>query len=190
MLVAGMVLATAPAALAVDIPVAPAPVTPPSLPGAVVPGAVGAPLSVASGSCRGAGARRGSAAALRRAALCLINQQRARNGLNQLSANRALARAAGRHAADMARRNYFSHFSPGGSSPLRRARAAGWRRSVGEALAWGCGALTTPRAAVGSWLASPAHRAIILGRGRAVGLGYKRGPGCGGGRALWVAEVG
>jgi uncharacterized protein YkwD len=43
---------------------------------------------------------------------------------------------------------------------------------------------------VAAWLASPAHRAIILGRGRVVGIGYKRGGGCSGGRAFAVAEVG
>jgi uncharacterized protein YkwD len=90
----------------------------------------------------------------------------------------------------MARHNYFSHVSRSGSSPLRRARAAGWRRGIGEALAWGCGEASTPRAIVAAWMNSPAHRAIIMGPGRAVGLGYQRAPGCSGGRAFWVAEVG
>ena len=144
---------------------------------------------VASG-CRGAGARRARPAAQRRAVLCLINQQRSRNGLNRLRANRRLARAAKRHAADMARHNYFSHVSLSGSSPLRRVRSAGWRRGVGEALAWVCGVQATPRGVVTAWMGSPAHRAIIMGRGRAVGIGYRRAGGCSGGRAFWVAEVG
>ena len=161
-----------------------------SLPKSSIPGAVGAPLSTVSRGCRGAGARRARGAVLRRAVLCLINQQRSRNGLNRLRANRRLARAAKRHAVDMARHNYFSHVSLSGSSPLRRVRATGWRRGVGEALAWVCGVQATPRGVVTGWMGSQSHRAIIMGRGRAVGLGYKRARGCSGGRAFWVAEVG
>ena len=177
----------APAAMAATTSVPP---VAPSLPTGSIPGAVAAPLSTATRSCRGAGARRARPAALRRAVLCLVNQQRSLNGLNRLRANRQLARAAKRHAVDMARHNYFSHVSLSGSSPLRRVRAAGWRRGVGEALAWGCGAQSTPRAIVAAWMASASHRAIIMGRGHAVGLGYKRAAGCRGGRSFWVAEVG
>ena len=176
-------MVAAPAAMAADTSVPP---VVSSLPAVSIPGAVAAPLSTVSRSCRG-GAR---GAAGRRAVLCLINRQRSLNGLNRLRANRRLARAARRHAADMARHNYFSHVSLSGSSPLRRVRAAGWRRGVGEALAWGCGAQATPRAIVAAWMASPSHRAIIMGRGHAVGLGSKRAPGCSGGRSFWVAEVG
>jgi len=180
-------LVAAPAATAAPTSVPP---VASSLPAASIPGAVGAPLSTVSRGCRGAGARRARPAALRRAVKCLINQQRALNGLNRLRANRRLARAAKRHAADMARHNYFSHVSLSGSNPLRRVRKAGWRRGVGEALAWACGVQATPRGVVTAWMGSPSHRAVIMGRGRALGLGYKRAPGCSGGRAFWVAEVG
>ena len=135
-----------------------------------------APRTVSRG-CRGAGTRRARGAVLRRAVLCLINQQRALNGLNRLRANRRLARAATRHAADMARHNYFSHVSLSGSSPLRRVRSAGWRRGVGEALAWACGVQATPRGIVTAWMGSPAHRAVIMGRGRAVGPRLQARPG-------------
>ncbi|MEO8688978.1 MAG: CAP domain-containing protein [Solirubrobacteraceae bacterium] len=168
--------------MAADLPI---PVSTPSLPGAVV-----APLKAATAHCRGARARHARKATLRRALRCVINQQRARNGLTPLAANRRLTRAAGRHASDMARHNYFSHVSLSGTDPLRRVRAAGWRRGVGETLAWGCGPQSSPAAIVAAWLASPPHRAIILGHGRVVGIGYKRGPGCSGGRAFVVAEVG
>jgi len=160
--------------------------TTPALP--VAPAA--APLATAAHDCHAAGAQRARGAVLRRAVLCLVNQERALNGLNRLSTNRRLARAAKRHATDMVRRRYFSHYSPSGSDPLKRARAAGWRRGVGEALAWACGEQATPRAIVAAWMASASHRAIIMGRRHAVGIGYKRAPGCSGGRALWVAEVG
>ena len=162
----------------------------PSHPAAGIAGAVAAPLAKVAGGCRGAGAQRARGAVLRRAVLCLINQRRSLSGLNRLHANGRLARAAKRHAADMARHNYFSHVSLSGSSPLRRVRAAGWRRGVGEALAWGCGVQSSPGAIVAAWMASAGHRAIIMGRGNAVGIGYRRAGGCSGGRAFWVAEVG
>lgn len=191
LIAAGAALVAAPAATATSINVIP-PVATPSLPVGIPAPNVGAPLRAATRGCRHAGARPGhaSSAVLRRALRCLINQQRALSGHRGLRADRRLARAATRHAADMARHNYFGHVSLRGSSPLRRARSAGWRGGVGEALAWGCGTQTTPRAAVVAWMASPPHRAILLGRGRSVGIGMKRGPGCPGGRAYWVAEVG
>ena len=180
MLVAGVALAAAPSAMAADVPV-----TAPALSAALT-----TPLNVVTGQCRGAAAQHASKAKMRRAVRCVINQQRARSGLNRLAGNSRLERAASRHAADMARHNYFSHVSLSGKSPLRRARAAGWRRGVGEALAWGCGSQASPAAIVVAWLGSASHRAIILGRGRVVGIGYKRGGGCSGGRAFVVAEVG
>jgi uncharacterized protein YkwD len=193
-----MLLVAAPAASAavIDVSVPPVPLPPPPAgtevpaPAAPVTGAV--PRATGARSCRGAGARaaRASSGRLRRALLCLINRERARNGRHRFGADRRLARAARRHAADMARRNYFGHVSPGGSSPQRRARAAGWRGGVGEAIAWNCGALATPRATLNAWLASPPHRAIVLGGARAVGVGVKRARHCGAGSAYWVADVG
>ena len=155
---------------------------------AVAPAAP-SPAALASGRCRGAGARRASTAVLRRAMLCLVNQARAGAGRSPFRAERHLARAAARHAADMGRRNYFAHVSPSGKSPLARARAAGWRGGVGEVIAWGCGTLASPRATLRAWLNSPPHRAIVLGGGRAAGVGVKRLGGCGG-RAYWVMDVG
>ena len=177
----------APAAAAADTSIRRAAL---SLPGAGNAGAAAAPLATVAGGCRGAGVQRARGAVLRRAAVCLINQRRSLSGLNRLRVNGRLARAARRHAADMARHNYFSHVSGRGSSPLRRVRATGWRRGVGEALAWGCGVQSTPAATVAAWMASSGHRAIIMGRGSAVGIGYRRAGGCSGGRAFWVAEVG
>jgi uncharacterized protein YkwD len=182
-LLAGAALAAAPATA--DVGVSAVPV---ALPG--VPVAAPAPIAVASG-CRGAGARpgRASSATLRRAMLCLVNGTRAMAGLPAFRHERRLGRAASRHAADMGRRGYFAHVSPNGRSPLARVRAAGWRGGVGEVIAWGCGALASPRATLRAWLASPPHRAIILGSGRAAGVGLKRLAGCGG-RAYWVIDVG
>ena len=146
-------------------------------------------LALTASRCHGAGARHASPAVLRRAMLCLVNRARMSAGLSPFRAERHLARAASRHAADMGRRHYFAHVSPSGESALSRARAAGWRGGVGEVIAWGCGRRLTPRATVRAWLNSPLHRSIILGSARAVGVGVKRLAGCGG-RAYWVMDVG
>jgi uncharacterized protein YkwD len=179
---AGVALAAAPAAAparAVDISAAPGGVPP--LPSATVP-AVPAPVG-------GARVSHTARAGARSSMLRLINQQRARHGRGALAADSRLGRAAARHASDMARHNYFGHYSRSGRSPAARAHAAGWHGRVGEIIAWGCGALSSPRAIVRAWLESAPHRAIMLGPGRAVGIGFKRAPGCGG-RAYWVADIG
>jgi uncharacterized protein YkwD len=143
----------------------------------------------ASIRCRHAGARRASAARLRRAMLCLVNRTRMAAGLHPFRGERHLARAASRHAADMGRRHYFAHVSPSGKSPMSRARSAGWRGGVGEVIAWGCGTMSSPRATLNAWLHSPPHRAILLGSAHRAGVGVKRFSGCGG-RAYWVIDVG
>jgi uncharacterized protein YkwD len=188
--IAGIVLVAAPTVAAAAVHGSVPPVPLPPVPAGEQPPAVGSAVNAvaSAGGCRGAGARSGRAV-MRRALLCLINQQRARSGRHALAADRRLARAAGRHASDMSRRHYFGHVSPGGTSPRGRARAAGWRGGVGEIIAWGCGRLSTPRATVRAWMASPPHRAIMLGGAHVVGIGVKRAPGCGG-RAYWVADLG
>jgi uncharacterized protein YkwD len=185
-------LLAAGAAFAVLVPApASADIVPPvPVPGVSVGSTVGSTASLTSGRCRGAASRRASTARARRALLCLINHARALSGLRSFRTERHLARAASRHAGDMARRNYFAHVSPSGRSPLSRARSAGWRGGVGEVIAWGCGPLASPRATLRGWLNSPPHRAIVLGGGRAAGIGVKKGAGCPGGRAYWVMDVG
>jgi uncharacterized protein YkwD len=174
-----------PASAAADI--AP-PVALPGVPGAVP--ALPSPQALAASiHCPHAGARRASPAALRRAMLCLVNRTRIAAGLAPFRGERHLARAAMRHAADMARRHYFAHVSPSGTSPQARARSAGWRGNVGEVIAWGCSSLSSPRATLRAWLNSAPHRAIILGNAHRAGVGVKRLRGCGG-RAYWVIDVG
>ena len=183
-LLVGTALAAVPATAAATI------VPPVALPGVpnVSPAAASpaAPAALASGRCHGAGARHASSAVLRRAMLCLVDHARMSSGLSPFRAERHLARAAARHAADMVRRHYFAHVSPSGKSPLSRARAAGWRGGVGEVIAWGGGTLSSPRATLRAWLNSPPHRAILLGGGHAAGVGVKRVSG----RAYWVIDVG
>jgi uncharacterized protein YkwD len=186
--IAGVVLAAAPAATAAEVGASlRLPGALPTLPG----GAAMAAVATRSGRCPGAGARPGQASGgrMRWALLCLVNRERARRGRHALTADGRLMRAAGRHAADMARRHYFSHVSPSGSGPTQRARAAGWRGGVAEAIAWGCGSFSSPSATVRAWMASPPHRAILVGGGHAVGVGYKGTRACGG-HDDWVLDVG
>jgi uncharacterized protein YkwD len=145
--------------------------------------------AVSTTSCRGADGRPGatSHAKLRSAMLCLVNHTRGLWGLGAVRANRRLALAAQRHAGDMARRGYFAHVSPQGSGPAARARAVGWRGAIGEILASGTGALTSPAATVVAWLQSPPHRAVLLGRARVAGVGMVDSSAR---RAYWVMNFG
>lgn len=121
-----------------------------------------------------------SSTTLERATACLVNRERARRGLRRLTVSTRLSLAAARHSRDMARRDYFSHFSPAGTSFLSRIRRTGYLRgarswSAGENIAWGSGGYGSPRAIVRSWMRSSAHRANILGRFRNLGIGIVRG---------------
>ena len=141
------------------------------------------PAAPASAGCRGASLApgEGSERAVRHATLCLVNRERARRGLRRLETSRTLRRAAERHSADMVRRDYFSHVTPGGADLLDRIRATGLAMAsrtftVGENLAWGAGSTGTPRSIVRMWMNSPGHRANILRRGfRRIGIGIASG---------------
>lgn len=123
----------------------------------------------------------GSLRVLRRTTLCLLNRERRNQGLPRLRANRLLVRSASRYSRAMVRQNFFSHVSPGGSTPAERIRRAGYLRgarawAIGENLAWGSGSYATPLGTVRSWMNSPGHRANILRRDyRAIGIGIALG---------------
>jgi uncharacterized protein YkwD len=145
--------------------------------------AMAAASPAAHAKCSGAGLlpNGANAAKVRHATLCLLNAQRLTHGLSKLHGNGRLGHAAGGYAHLMARRNFFSHVSPTGSTPLSRikrahylAGARSW--TIGENLAWGTGSLATPRATVRAWMNSPGHRANILNPGfREIGIGIARG---------------
>lgn len=93
----------------------------------------------------------------------LINGVRANNGLSTLSANGSLASAAREHSQDMASNGYFSHYGLNGSGPDSRAKANGYSFSlIGENIYAGNMNLNSPSAAVGAWMNSAEHKAIIL----------------------------
>jgi uncharacterized protein YkwD len=110
-----------------------------------------------------------------------MNAVRTARGLAPLRVDIRLVRAARGHSADMLHRQYFAHGSVAG-----RALAAGARGPVfGEDLAWGKG--VTAQWVVDKWLASPAHRAVLLRAGfRRVGIGIRYGTFIGHGGATVV----
>ena len=144
-------------------------------------------------SCPGARAQTSDAspAKLRSALLCLVNRKRSAEGLGKLRRDRKLQRAAGRHARDMVRHNYFAHQRPGGPDLTERLDRARWKgTSWGETIAYGCGSSGSPKATLKSWLNSPPHRAILLsGTYERGGLGLAGQAPCGAG-AMWVLDVG
>ncbi len=113
--------------------------------------------------------------AVRRAALAAANARRRAAGRGPLRADPRLDRAAQAHAEDMVRRGFYAHRGPEGSSPLVRARRAGYRGvgAVGENIAKG---LFTPEEAVERWMNSSGHRRNLLRRGAtATGFGVAVG---------------
>ena len=142
-----------------------------------------APQGGATEPCPSADARadEASAAALEEATLCLVNRERALQGMRPLQADDRLYRAAAAHSRDMVRHRYFSHTSSSGATVATRVRATGYMRgargwAVGENLAWGSHGRSTPRAAVRGWMRSAFHRANILsGRFRDLGVGVAAG---------------
>lgn len=128
----------------------------------------------AAGRCAGADLRPTAANldSVRHATLCLVNRERTDRGLRPLRLNLAIQRAAQQHSFSMAFNGYFAHVGPYGFGPLARMRAAGYLPHrggysvmAGENIAWGSLWLSTPRAIVAAWMASPDHRANILDRG-------------------------
>jgi uncharacterized protein YkwD len=139
--------------------------------------AVSAPSALAA--CADSGAAPSDSGAVA-ATLCLLNEQRADHGLKAFSPAATLDRAADDYAADMVKRRFFDHVSPGGGTMMDRIKAAGWAPSgswsAGENIAWGSGSLATPASIVKGWMRSAGHRANILnGRFSQIGIGIVAG---------------
>lgn len=105
-----------------------------------------------------------------------INVVRAYHGLRPLRLSTHLEQSARGHSRQMAESGYFSHNSKDGTSYVARIRRhfaeRGYRYwAVGENLLWVSPDMTA-RQVVYSWIASPAHRAVILSKlWRVVGVG-------------------
>jgi uncharacterized protein YkwD len=152
-----------------------------------------------SGGCRGANKMPAqlSGGELRAATLCLINRTRHRHGLGSLHSNSKLRKAASRHSADMVRRDYFSHYSPGGGSIQTRIGGSGYLSGArsylyGEIIGGGTGGRATPAHVMSAWMHSGAHRsAILTGAFNDAGVGVAKGfPGRGSSGATFTVDFG
>ena len=98
--------------------------------------------------------------------LCLLNRERADEGLGPLRENALLERAALLHSQDMVERGFFEHDTPEGRTPQDRILATGYvtgrGKATGENLAWGEGFRASPNEIVAGWMKSPGHRKNIL----------------------------
>ncbi|MFC0418341.1 SafA/ExsA family spore coat assembly protein [Cytobacillus solani] len=104
----------------------------------------------------------------------LVNQERAKYGLNPLKSNWELARVARYKSQDMIDRKYFDHNSPTYGTPFQMMKSFGISyRSAGENIAAG---QATPYEVVQAWMNSEGHRKNILSSTfTEIGVGYVKG---------------
>ena len=107
-----------------------------------------------------------------------INAIRASYRLPSVRINRALARSADYHSADMLRANFFAHASSNGESFVSRVEHFRPSNRIGETLAY-VPTVDPDRSAgriVELWMNSPPHRAALLNRKfRRIGVSRRRG---------------
>jgi uncharacterized protein YkwD len=103
------------------------------------------------------------------------NNSRAQNGVAPLQLSSKLDAAAQAKADDMARRDYWSHYTPDGSPPWVFVAAQGYSyQKLGENLATG---FSNEQATINGWMASPPHRANLLNPSfKDVGFGFSNNP--------------
>jgi uncharacterized protein YkwD len=105
--------------------------------------------------------------AARAALICELRRVHTKRDLPRLRLDDRLAKAARRHATDMVKHKYFSHYAPNGDGVADRARRTGYIKpacswQVGEVLAWGVAGRSTAAATVHAWMHSPEHRHILV----------------------------
>ena len=105
--------------------------------------------------------------------VALVNEERAKNGLQPLRNNIALSEVAYNKAIDMANNNYFSHTSPTYGSPFDMMNTFGISySSAGENIAQG---YRTAEAVMTGWMNSTGHRENILNPTfTEIGIGYEK----------------
>jgi uncharacterized protein YkwD len=114
-----------------------------------------------------------------------VNAERAKKELQPYVENLILRKIAAAHAEEMAKRNKLDHYGADGSSPWDRMTRAGYNWvNASENVAWG---QTSPEQAVSDWMASPGHRANILGPYKDFGSGIGMSND---GRIYWCADFG
>ena len=104
-------------------------------------------------------------------AIAAVNAARVRAGLSALIEQAQLTQIARQHSEAMACEGFFGHVTPDGLDVEARAEQAGYPFiSLGEVIA---GGYASPEEAVGSWLKSAAHRAVLLDDAfTEIGAGY------------------
>jgi len=104
-----------------------------------------------------------------------INLERASAGLRSLAVDERLEAVARGHSREMARSGRFAHAGLDGSSSDQRIEKAGYTpaRAVGEVIAT---SQRPPNEVVAGWMSSQAHRAVLLGAYRELGVGCSSTP--------------
>lgn len=141
--------------------------------------ALAGPASAGAATCPGGDVRPAAdnLPQIAEATLCLINGERAAQGLSPVSEQAQLTKASTDFSALMVSEHFFAHVSPDGSELTDRLTKAGYLGGpgswiVGENIAWGESYLATPASIVKAWMESPPHRANILkGDYEEIGLG-------------------
>src|SRR4051794_10783101 len=142
-----------------------------------------APAAAHADDCAGADVvpAADNAAVVGQATLCLLNQQRAANGIGPLAENAALSTASTGYSQRMVAQGFFGHESPDGGTLVQRLTDAGYLGDddawvVGENIGWGQASLATARSMVTAWMNSPGHRENLLSADYTqVGLGLALG---------------
>jgi uncharacterized protein YkwD len=115
---------------------------------------------------------------LRKATVCLLNQERSRHARPRLTPSVRLDEAAQSHTEKMVETNCLTHVCPDEPKLEARIRKSGYLKGARKwqfAENTGCG--STAEAMVGNWMASTFHRINVLGkkfRDLGVGLSDER----------------
>jgi uncharacterized protein YkwD len=129
-----------------------------------------------------------------RAMLCLTNYARTHSHLARIALSTELAQAAAGKVRDILRCDDFSHEACGREFTYWMKKSGYLRGTCWEAaenIAWGTGAIGTPRAIMRAWLHSSGHRENILGPYPDIGIGLREGAIEGTeGAHVWVQEFG
>ncbi len=101
------------------------------------------------------------------------NKERTKYHQADLKINGQLSRAAALKAQDMIEKQYWAHTAPDGSTPWKWLHEVGYQYSLaGENLAKD---FQSADAVVAAWMASPQHRANVLGAYNEVGFAVAKG---------------
>lgn len=128
------------------------------------------------------------------AMLCYTNYARTHNGQSALVEVESLRWSAAQKSTDILNCHEFSHTACGRewSYWIKQSGYTSvpcWH--IGENLAWGAGELGTTRSIFRAWMASPEHRANILGDYAEVGINHRVGTLEGVSNAhVWVSHFG